>query len=280
MKTGRKTNFAVMSCVLFCMVTVAQVSAQSTSRGMQTAPPRQTYDNQSPRVIDFTNIEKSGRQASRSGNTIDFTNSRNNSINPQTNNAALRSGSRQIPLQNMPFGERTQPQSNFAELFSNKSQQANEFQNSGRNVIQKANEASKQFWRNAGQSLQIGQRSTPKFNLPANLNRKPNYTENQRLTDSNPLADRFKLPALQKPAWIKKIDDRAKGLLGRKNDLQQAGTDLTNRINGTRQNANQAWQNFTQGGISAGTAQPNGSAPAARSANNDWLNQAQQSIFR
>ena len=118
MKTGRKTNFAVMSCVLFCMVTVAQVSAQSTSRGMQTAPPRQTYDNQSPRVIDFTNIEKSGRQASRSGNTIDFTNSRNNSINPQTNNAALRSGSRQIPLQNMPFGERTQPQSNFAELFS------------------------------------------------------------------------------------------------------------------------------------------------------------------
>ena len=248
------------------MMMVAQIAAaQSTTRGMQTAPPRQTYDSQSPRVIDFTQTAPGNQTAAprSSSNVIDFTKPRGNSINPQLTNPG--SGSQQIPLQNMPFGNRVQPQANTPQIFGNVNQGAGDFANSGRNAVQKMNEAGKRFWQNAAKPFQ-----KPQFNLPANFNRKPNYTENQTLTDSNPLAGRFKLPSLEKPAWMEKLDGKAKSLIGRKNELQSSAAGFANRINGAQQNANQAWQGLTQPSA----------VPAARSANNGWLDSLQGTIQR
>ena len=266
MKSECNSNFAGLYCALFIIVTVAQVAtAQSTTRGMQTAPPRQTYDSQSPRVIDFTRTAPGNQAAAprSSNNVIDFTKPRGNSINPQHNNSA--SGARQIPLQNMPFGDRVQPQANAPQIFGNVNQGAGDIASSGRNAVQKVNEAGKRFWQNAAKPFQ-----KPQFNLPTNLNRKPNYTESQTLTDSNPLAGRFKLPAMEKPAWMQKLDGKAKSLIGRKNELQSSAAGFANRINGAQQNANQAWQGLTQPGA----------APAAPSANNGWLDNLQGTIQR
>ena len=271
MKSVRDPNFATLYCALFALVMVAQAAtAQSTTRGMQTAPPRQTYDSQSPRgAIDFTNAAPSNPGAKRnsSGKLIDFTDRKTNAINPQLNDQDL--GSRQIPLQNMPFGNRVPPQANTPQIFGNVNQGANEFANSGRNAIQKINESGKRFWQNAAKPFQS---QANQFNLPTNLNRKPNYAESQILTDGNPLTNRLKLPKLEKPAWLEKLDGRAKGLVGRKNELQASSAGLLDRLNGAQQNANQSLQKFNQSGGSGSSA----ATPPTRSANNGWLNNIQR----
>lgn len=276
MKSVRDKKFATLYCALLVLVTIAQAAtAQSNTRGMQTAPPRQTYDSQSPAAIDFTNTAPGNPAAAarRSGDVIDFTGSRNDSINPQLNNAAL--GSQRVPLQNMPFGNRSQPQVNTPQIFGNVNQGANEIANSGRNAIQKINESGKRFWQKAAKPFQ----NQNQFNLPANLNRKRNYAETQVLTDLNPLANRLKLPKLEKPAWLEKIDGRAKDLVGHTGGLQASTSGLINPFNGAQQNANQSLQNFAQG-AARGTSQPNAAIPPARTASNGWLNNIQGTLQR
>ena len=290
MKNGFQIILSVIVCGLLCPV--SSDAFQTNTRGVQTAPPRSTMQSSSPRVIDFTRPGQS---------------------NPQNSNAALRK-STQIPLQNLPFGERTPrdftaPQGNQAAQFmrdananarnagqnlvNGASQFGQNVNGAGQGFMSKANAAGRKFWENAAKPFKMNKDNErpPMFTIPENLNRKPNYTEAQVLTDqrNSPMQgiNLFQKPKLPKPPkWLADMNQKTKDLFNFNKSKQQAGPIQPNNWNNQatanmRERGNQAWQEFNgnaapQTGSTPGISPQNWSlprgnespaAPATRTAN-------------
>lgn len=201
------TVFATCSIGLSTLLSAQQLGQ---GRGMQTASPRDSMGNHSPRTIDFTN-PNAGRP--------------------------VQSGSRQIPLQNLPFGQRRPD--NFEQLWD----QANEAKQEKQNNNLFSNFPNP-FKRNA---------DAPKpFQFPSNMNRKPNYNNGLLLTDQKPnpfrVPNLFKPIQFEKPQWMIDMNQRTKEMFSfNRNPMRQNGFGqwAQQASEDWRQKSNQAWQNFS-----------------------------------
>lgn len=187
------TVFATCSIGLSTLLSAQQMNE---GRGMQTA---------SPRSIDFTNPQ-AGRP--------------------------VQSGNRQIPLQNLPFGQRRAE--NFEQMWD-KANEPKEKKNLFGNLPNP-------FKRNA---------NAPKpFQFPSNLNRKPNHNNGLLLTDQkpNPFKNIFKPLPFEKPQWMVDMNQRTKEMFSfNRNPMQGNGFGkwAQQASEDWRQKSNQAWQNFS-----------------------------------
>jgi hypothetical protein len=210
-------------------------------RGMQTAPPRSNIGNTSPRTIDFSNTGAG---------------------------TPVQPGTRQIPLQNLPFGER--PRENFEQMWNQAEQQGLKVKE-GKSLWPKLKNP---FKRNAD----AGQN----FQLPGNLNRKPNYSNGTVLTDGNP--NGFQMPKLfEKPQWMTDMNQKTKDMFSfnKNKQLPQVGN-VGNWAQKTsedwRTRNNQAWQNFSNNlnpkNWNGQNPRPNSVTPPLRQATN-WQDSIQ-----
>lgn len=198
----------VITVIMTCSIGLSTLlSAQQNQyeRGMQTARPQNSIDSRSPRTIDFTN--------------------------PHAGRPVIE-GNRQIPLQNLPFGDRR------AENFEQFLDSSAEKKKKGMNLFENFPNP---FKRNG---------EAKPFQFPSNMNRKPNYNNGQLLTDQKP--NPFKIPNLfkpipfEKPQWMVDMDRRTKEMFSFKNPMkgngfgkwaQQASADW-------QQRNTEAWQKF------------------------------------
>ncbi len=262
--------------VAICVGMVGVSTAQS-NRGSQTAPPRSQAQSTSPRVIDFTNSTK-----------------------PETSNPAFGGrGSRQLDLQDMPFGQRTAP-GDRAEMWNDAGQQtanqmkeagerfgsgarnmAADAKNSGNKMFAKVNKAGKNFFEKAKAPFKGLGQNQKKFELPDNIYRKRNLSDVQRLTDNRP---RFQLQnPFQRngngggqPEWVKKMNKRTKNLFAFGKKKNQEAGDWMQNANERMNNANRGLQNFAEN-VQPKWTNPNQSSvnPPLRQANN-WLDRAKE----
>ncbi len=203
-----KFGFTV-SVFMTCSIGLSTLlSAQQNQfqRGMQTAPPRDPVGTSSPRTIDFTN-PNAGRQ--------------------------VQEGNRQIPLQNMPFGQRrSENLEQFLDGPAEKKKGLNLFENFP-NPFKKSGAAKP-------------------FQFPRNMNRKPNYNNGQLLTDQKPnpfqLPNLFKPIPFEKPQWMIDMNRKTKEMFSfKKNPMQGNGFGKWTQqaSEDWRQKSNEAWQNFS-----------------------------------
>ena len=228
-----------------CSIGLSTIST-AQSRGMQTAAPRDTMNTNSPRTIDFTNP---------------------NAGTP------VQKGTRQIPLQNLPFGER--PRENFEQLWNQAEKQG------------KAKQSGNKMWPKFSNPFKRNDDDSKLFQFPSNLNRKPNYSNSTVLTDKK--SNGFQMPELFKPKpfetpqWMTDMNQKTKDMFSfNKNKAQQqfdgAGNWAQKSSDDWREKSNQAWQKFStnlnpknwnnQGG------QRNSVSPPLRQANN-WQDSIQ-----
>ena len=125
-----KFGFAI-TIVMTCSIGLSTISVAQT-RGMQTAAPRDSMNTHSPRTIDFTNPDAG---------------------------TPVQMGTRQIPLQNLPFGER--PRENFEQLWNKAEKQG------------KAKQDGNKMWPKFSNPFKRDGAEAKPFQFPSNITAQP-----------------------------------------------------------------------------------------------------------
>lgn len=248
MKFGLAITF-VLACVMAWSTSLSAQQDDYSRRGMQTARPQNDMSNHSPRTIDFTNPQ---------GGT------------------PVQTGNRQIPLQNLPFQQRRG--GNFEDLWDKATDGA-------QNANQKARNAGQKFWDKVSKPFKRNGNGSG-FQLPGNLNRKPNYNNGDGVL-INPKGNGFQMPnlfkpmKLEQPQWMRDMNQRTKEMFSRNKPAVRDGiwTDPMSITGNTwKDRSNQAWQKFSHNINPQNWKMPGSQSkdvnPPLRQANN-WMDGSQ-----